>query len=70
MGRNLHDHPNIMNEYELVEEAGLMRHLRMDRATLAAGGGCRRNRSVRLPGFERQRLRPQHCRSGAARMSS
>ena len=37
VGRNLHDHPNIMNEYELVAEAGLMRHLRWDRAALAAG---------------------------------
>lgn len=37
VGRNLHDHPNIMNEYELVNEAGLMRYLRIDRAALSAG---------------------------------
>ena len=37
VGRNLHDHPNIMNEYELADEAGLTRYLRIDRATLSAG---------------------------------
>ena len=36
VGRNLSDHPNILNEYELRGEEGLTRHLRMDRATLAA----------------------------------
>ncbi|MFM1887695.1 MAG: hypothetical protein RL026_2852 [Pseudomonadota bacterium] len=35
VGRNLSDHPNILNEYELVEDLGLTRHLRLDRATLA-----------------------------------
>ena len=35
VGRNLSDHPNILNEYELVGTPGLTRHLRMDRATLA-----------------------------------
>lgn len=37
VGRNLHDHPNIMNEYELVSEAGLTRYLRIDRAALSVG---------------------------------
>lgn len=37
VGANLHDHPNIMNEYELVGEAGLTPYLRIDRATLAVG---------------------------------
>jgi choline dehydrogenase len=36
VGRNLSDHPNILNEYELKEEQGLTRHLRLDRAALAA----------------------------------
>lgn len=35
VGRNLSDHPNILNEYELRGEQGLTRHLRIDRATLA-----------------------------------
>jgi choline dehydrogenase len=33
--RNLQDHPNIINEYQLVGEEGLTRHLRVDRAALA-----------------------------------
>lgn len=33
VGRNLSDHPNIMNEYELSEDAGLSRYMRIDRAT-------------------------------------
>jgi choline dehydrogenase len=37
VGRNLSDHPNIMNEYELVGEEGLTRHLRLDRAALSVG---------------------------------
>jgi choline dehydrogenase len=37
VGRNLSDHPNILNEYELVGEEGLTRHLRMDRAALSVG---------------------------------
>jgi choline dehydrogenase len=35
VGMNLADHPNILNEYELVGEQGLTRHLRVDRAALA-----------------------------------
>jgi choline dehydrogenase len=35
VGRNLSDHPNILNEYELIGEQGLTRHLRLDRAVLA-----------------------------------
>jgi choline dehydrogenase len=35
VGRNLSDHPNILNEYELRGEEGLTRHLRMDRAALS-----------------------------------
>jgi choline dehydrogenase len=35
VGRNLGDHPNILNEYELVGGQGLTRHLRVDRAALA-----------------------------------
>jgi choline dehydrogenase len=34
VGRNLHDHPNIMNEYELRGEHGLTRHIRLDRAAI------------------------------------
>ena len=37
VGRNLSDHPNILNEYELRGEQGLTRHLRLDRAALATG---------------------------------
>jgi choline dehydrogenase len=37
VGRNLIDHPNILNEYELRGEQGLTRHLRMDRAALSVG---------------------------------
>jgi choline dehydrogenase len=37
VGRNLRDHPNILNEYDLVGEQGLTRHLRLDRATRAVG---------------------------------
>jgi choline dehydrogenase len=36
VGRNLQDHPNIINEYELLADEGLSRHLRADRAALAA----------------------------------
>jgi choline dehydrogenase len=35
VGRNLADHPNILNEYELKGTQGLTRHLRIDRAALA-----------------------------------
>lgn len=35
VGRNLSDHPNILNEYELAGGQGLTRHLRLDRAALA-----------------------------------
>jgi choline dehydrogenase len=35
VGRNLSDHPNILNEYDLNIDAGLTRHLRLDRAALA-----------------------------------
>ena len=35
VGRNLHDHPNIMNEYALRGEEGLTRHIRLDRAVMA-----------------------------------
>ena len=35
VGRNLSDHPNIMNEYELSGEQGLTPYLRLDRAALA-----------------------------------
>ena len=34
VGRNLADHPNIMNEYDLIGDEGLTRHLRLDRAAL------------------------------------
>jgi choline dehydrogenase len=36
VGRGLSDHPNIINEYDLVGDGGLTRHLRADRAVLAA----------------------------------
>lgn len=36
VGRNLIDHPNILNEYELTGDQGLTRHLRLDRAALQA----------------------------------
>jgi choline dehydrogenase len=36
VGQNLQDHPNIINEYELAADEGLTRHLRADRAALAA----------------------------------
>jgi choline dehydrogenase len=35
VGRNLHDHPNIMNEYELRGEEGLTRHIRLDRVMMS-----------------------------------
>jgi len=35
VGRNLHDHPNIMNEYELRGDEGLTRHIRLDRAAMS-----------------------------------
>jgi choline dehydrogenase len=35
VGRNLSDHPNILNEYALKSERGLSRHMRIDRAALA-----------------------------------
>jgi choline dehydrogenase len=37
VGRNLRDHPNILNEYELEDGLGLTRHLRLDRAALGVG---------------------------------
>jgi choline dehydrogenase len=37
VGRNLSDHPNIQNEYELLGDEGLGRYLRLDRAALAVG---------------------------------
>jgi len=36
VGRDLADHPVVINEYELRGEEGLTRHLRVDRAALAA----------------------------------
>lgn len=42
VGRNLQDHPNIINEYDLVGDEGLTRHLRADRAALAAWRWLRR----------------------------
>lgn len=36
VGRNLADHPVVINEYDLIGEHGLTRHLRADRAALAA----------------------------------
>ncbi|MXO58790.1 choline dehydrogenase [Altererythrobacter salegens] len=36
VGRNLIEHPNIINEYELRDDLGLTRHLRLDRAAQAA----------------------------------
>ncbi|MEO6387386.1 MAG: GMC family oxidoreductase N-terminal domain-containing protein, partial [Croceibacterium sp.] len=36
VGQNLADHVNLINEYELREDAGLTQHLRADRAALAA----------------------------------
>jgi choline dehydrogenase len=36
VGRDLADHPVVINEFELVGDLGLTRHLRADRAALAA----------------------------------
>jgi choline dehydrogenase len=36
VGRDLADHPVVINEYELAADAGLTPHLRADRAALAA----------------------------------
>ena len=36
VGRNLAEHANIINEYDLKDDLGLTRHLRMDRALAAA----------------------------------
>jgi len=36
VGRNLSDHPVVINEYDLKEDLGLTRHLRADRAAIAA----------------------------------
>lgn len=36
VGRNLADHPVVINEFDLREDLGLTRHLRADRAALAA----------------------------------
>ena len=36
VGQHLADHPNIINEYDLHGDDGLTRHLRADRAALAA----------------------------------
>jgi choline dehydrogenase len=36
IGRNLADHPVVINEYDLKSDEGLTRHLRADRAALAA----------------------------------
>ena len=36
VGRNLADHPVVINEYDLASDEGLTRHLRADRAMLAA----------------------------------
>jgi choline dehydrogenase len=36
VGRDLADHPNIINEYDLAADHGLTRYLRADRAALAA----------------------------------
>ncbi len=36
VGRELADHPVVINEYELAGDHGLTRHLRVDRAALAA----------------------------------
>ena len=36
VGQNLAEHPNIINEYDLAGDEGLTRHLRADRAALAA----------------------------------
>lgn len=36
VGRDLADHPVVINEFDLKEDAGLTRHLRADRAALAA----------------------------------
>lgn len=35
VGRNLAEHPNLLNEYELAGDEGLTRHLRLDRALFA-----------------------------------
>jgi choline dehydrogenase len=37
VGRNLSDHPNILNEYDLLVDDGLTRHTRIDKAALAVG---------------------------------
>ncbi|WEK48174.1 MAG: GMC family oxidoreductase N-terminal domain-containing protein [Candidatus Andeanibacterium colombiense] len=36
VGRDLADHPVVINEFDLKDDAGLTRHLRADRAALAA----------------------------------
>jgi choline dehydrogenase len=36
VGRNLADHPVVINEFDLGDDVGLTRHLRADRAMLAA----------------------------------
>jgi len=36
VGRNLAEHPNVINEYDLKDDLGLTRHLRLDRALRAA----------------------------------
>jgi len=43
VGRNLADHPVVINEYDLIGDQGLTRHLRLDRAALAAGQWFARN---------------------------
>lgn len=66
VGENLAEHPNIINEYELNEDAGLTRHLRLDRAALAAArwfiggtgpfaatGTCANVFARTLPGLDR-----------------
>lgn len=66
VGANLADHPNIINEYELNQDAGLTRHLRLDRAARAAArwlcgkggpfaatGTCANVFARTLPGLDR-----------------
>ena len=66
VGQNLAEHPNIINEYELAVDRGLTRHLRVDRAALAAArwfaggtgpfaytGTCANVFARTLPGLDR-----------------
>ena len=68
VGRNLADHPVIINEFDLKGDAGLTRHLRADRAALRRWRWySRKRRAVRLHRHARQRLRALDRRARPAR---